>query len=296
MTKRKITKSNIYKKNRSVFLKGLIDPIQLYLSEIGKTPLLTPQEEKELSQRIKKGDEEAREKLTSANLRLVVSIAKRYAWISPNLTLLDLVQEGSLGLLRAVEKFDWKKGFRFSTYAYWWIRQAITRALANQGKTIRIPVHMLENLSKYTQAKEKLLQDLGREPLPEEIAAEIGVNVDEVRNIMKISQKIVSLEKPIGEKEDSILADILEDKKAISPSHKAEIILLRQRLEKTLSKLTPRERKILIMRFGLKDDRVHTLEEIGKEFKLTRERIRQIEARALQKIRGSEELEKLKGY
>jgi len=295
MTKRKITKSKIYKKEESIG-RGLIDPIQLYLSEIGKVSLLTPQEEKELSQRIEKGDKEARKKLTSANLRLVVSIARRYTWISPNLTLLDLVQEGSLGLLRAVEKFDWKKGYRFSTYATWWIRQAITRGLANQGKTIRIPVHMLENLSKYTRAKEMLLRDLGREPLSEEIAAEMGINVDEVRNIMKISQKIVSLEKPIGEKENSILADILEDKKAISPSYKAEITLLRQRLEKALSKLAPRERKILIMRFGLKDDHAHTLEEIGKEFKLTRERIRQLEARALQKIRESEESEKLKGY
>ncbi len=296
MTKRKVTKPNIYKKEESIFSNDLIDLIQLYLKEIGKVSLLTPQEEKELSRRIKKGNEEARKKLVNANLRLVVSIAKRYTWISPNLTLLDLIQEGSLGLLRAVEKFEWRKGYRFSTYATWWIRQAITRALANQGRTIRIPIHMIEELSKYNQAEEKLFQDLGREPLPEEIAAETGFDINKIHNLMKISQKIASLETPIGEEEDSVLADILEDKKAISPSHKAATILLRKKIEEILMKLTPRERQILLMRFGLKDGITYTLEEIGKEFGLTRERIRQIEARALQKIRESKELEKLKGY
>jgi len=279
------------------FIEEKIDPIQIYLREIGRIPFVSAAEEKELSKRIEKGDEEAKRKLTQANLRLVVSIAKKYVGRSPNLTLLDLIQEGNLGLFRAVEKFDWRKGYKFSTYATWWIRQAITRALADQARTIRIPVHMVETISKYTQARRRLLQDLGREPLPEEIAAEMGIEVEKVHHIMKISQETISLETPVGgEEEDSILAEFVEDEKEVPPSLTAARTLLRERLKEILVDLTPREQKILSMRFGLDDGITHTLEEVGQEFGVTRERIRQIEAKALQKIREHRALDKLKGY
>jgi RNA polymerase primary sigma factor len=274
-----------------------IDPVQMYLKEIGKISFITAEEEKELAKKIEKGDEEAKKKLARANLRLVVSIAKKYVGRSPNLTLLDLIQEGNLGLFRAVEKFDWRRGYKFSTYATWWIRQAITRALADQARTIRIPVHMVETISKYTQARRRLLQDLGREPLPEEIAAEMGIEVDKVYHIMKISQETVSLETPVGdEEEDSILAEFIEDEKTTPPSLEAARTLLRERLKEILVDLTPREQKILSMRFGLEDGITHTLEEVGNEFGVTRERIRQIEAKALERIREHRALKKLKGY
>ena len=274
-----------------------IDPVQMYLKEIGQVPFLTAEGEKDLAKKIETGDREAEKRLARANLRLVVSIAKRYIGRSPNLTLLDLIQEGNLGLFRAVEKFDWRKGYKFSTYATWWIRQAITRALADQARTIRIPVHMVETISKYTQARRRLVQDLGREPLPEEIAAEMGLEVDKVRHIMKISQETVSLETPVGEDdEDSVLAEFIEDEKAIAPSAEAGRTLLRERLKEILVDLTPREQKILALRFGLADGITHTLEEVGKEFGVTRERIRQIEAKSLERIREHQELKKLKGY
>ena len=274
-----------------------LDPVQMYLREIGKVKFLTAQEEKDLAKKIEKGDEESKKKLAKANLRLVVSVAKRYVGRSPNLTLLDLIQEGNLGLFRAVEKFDWRKGYKFSTYATWWIRQAITRALADQARTIRIPVHMVETISKYTQARRRLLQNLGREPLPEEVAAEMGIEVAKVHHIMKISQTTVSLETPVGEEEeDSVLAEFIEDKKTTPPSLEAARSLLRTRLKEILIDLTPREQKILKMRFGLDDGITHTLEEVGKEFSVTRERIRQIEAKALERIRQHEKLKKLKGY
>ncbi len=273
------------------------DTVQMYLREIGRVSLLTAAEEKELARRIEKGDEAARHKLIQANLRLVVSIAKKYVGRSPNLTLLDLIQEGNIGLSRAVEKFDYHRGFKFSTYATWWIRQAITRALADQSRTIRIPVHMVETISKYTQVKRRLLQDLGREPLAEEIAAEMGVDIEKIRHIMKISQETVSLEAPVGEgEEDSTLGEFIEDEKSLSPSQVAAQKLLKDRIREVLTDLTPREQKILRMRFGLDDGVTHTLEEVGHEFGVTRERIRQIEAKALEKIRQHEHLRKLKGY
>jgi len=276
---------------------GTLDPVQMYLKEIGQYSFITPQEEKELSKRIEKGDLEAKKKLAQANLRLVVSIAKRYIGRSPNLTLLDLIQEGNLGLFRAVEKFDWRRGYKFSTYATWWIRQAITRALADQSRTIRIPVHMVETLSKFVQARRRLLQELGREPLPEEIAAEMGLSVEKVRHIMKISQATISLETPVGEGDsDSILAEFVKDEEGVPPSLSAARNLLRERLKEILVDLTPREQKILSMRFGLEDGITHTLEEVGKEFGVTRERIRQIEAKALERIREHRKLGKLKGY
>jgi len=274
-----------------------IDPIQMYLREIGEVSFVTAAEEKELAKKIEKGDLEAKKKLAQANLRLVVSIAKRYVGRSPNLTLLDLIQEGNLGLFRAVEKFDWRRGYKFSTYATWWIRQAITRALADQARTIRIPVHMVETISKYTQVRRRLLQDLGREPLPEEIAAEMGLEVEKVYHIMKISQETVSLETPVGEDdEDSVLAEFIEDEKSAPPSLDAARRLLKERLAEILTDLTPREQKILSMRFGLEDGVTHTLEEVGKEFGVTRERIRQIEAKSLERIREHRSLKKLKGY
>jgi len=274
-----------------------IDPVQMYLKEIGQVSFLTAEEEKMLAKKIEKGDKEAKKKLARANLRLVVSIAKRYIGRSPNLSFLDLIQEGNLGLFRAVEKFDWRKGYKFSTYATWWIRQAISRALADQARTIRIPVHMVETLSKYNRIRRRLLQDLGREPLAEEIAAEMEIEVEKVRHLMRISQQTVSLETPVGEdEEDSILAEFIEDEKTIPPSLEAARVLLRERLKEILVDLVPREQKILAMRFGLDDGITHTLEEVGKEFGVTRERIRQIEAKALEKIREHQKLKKLKGY
>jgi len=285
------------KKEISSIAEPRLDSVQMYLQEIGKTPFLTADEEKELAKRIERNDEEARKKLAQANLRLVVSIAKRYIGRSPNLTLLDLIQEGNLGLFRAVEKFDWRRGYKFSTYATWWIRQAITRALADQARTIRIPVHMIETITKYTQARRRLLQDLGRDPLPEEIAAEMGLTVDKVHHIMRISQETISLETPVGDdEEDSILGEFIEDTKEVSPSLMAARELLKDQLRGILVDLMPREQKILKMRFGLDDGITHTLEEVGKEFGVTRERIRQIEAKALEKIREHQALKKLKGY
>ncbi len=277
--------------------KAKIDPIQLYLKEIGKVAFLTAEEEKELARKIEKGDKEAMNKLMRANLRLVVSIAKRYIGKSPNLTLLDLIQEGNIGLRRAVEKFDWRRGYKFSTYATWWIRQAVTRALADQARTIRIPVHMVETIAKYTKVRRRLLQDLGREPLAEEISAEMGIPIPKVHHIKRISQETVSLETPVGDDEDdSVLAEFIEDEKMIAPSVEAARSLLKDRLKEVLVDLTPREQKILGMRFGLKDGVTHTLEEVGQEFGVTRERIRQIEAKALTKIREHEKLERLQGY
>lgn len=273
------------------------DSVQMYLREIGRISLLTGDEEKDLAKKIEQGNEEARRKLTEANLRLVVSIAKKYIGRSPHLTLLDLIQEGNMGLFKAVEKFDYKRGFKFSTYATWWIRQAITRALADQARTIRIPVHMVETISKFTQVKRRLTQDLGREPMPEEIAAEMGMEVDKVRHIIKISQETVSLETPLGDyNEDSTLGEFLEDEKQIMPSQSAARRLLKDQLREIMGDLNPREQKILSLRFGLEDGVTHTLEEVGKEFGVTRERIRQIEAKALDKIRVHTKLEKLEGY
>lgn len=278
-------------------VEGKIDTIQMYLKEIGSIPFITAKEEKELAKRIEKGDKEANRELAKANLRLVVSIAKRYINRSPNLTLLDLIQEGNLGLFRAVEKFDWRRGYKFSTYATWWIRQAITRAIADQARTIRIPVHMVETISKYTQARKRLLQDLGREPLPGEVAKEMGLEIEKIHQIMKIAQETISLETPVGEdEEDSLLVEFIEDEKEVAPSLAAARTLLRDRLKEVLIDLTPRERKILIMRFGLDDGITHTLEEVGAEFNVTRERIRQIEAKALERIREHQALKKLKGY
>jgi len=273
-----------------------LDSVQMYLKEIGKVPFLTAKEEIELAKRIEKGDEEAKKKMVSANLRLVVSIAKKYIGKSPNLSFLDLIQEGNLGLYRAAEKFDWRRGYKFSTYATWWIRQAVTRVLADQGRTIRIPVHMVEIISKYSQVRRRLLQDLSREPLPEEIAAEMGIAVAKVRHIKRIAQRTVSLEAPVGKDEDSVLAEFVKDEKEIPPTLQAARTLLRTRLKEILVDLTPREQKILSMRFGLKDGITHTLEEVGQEFGVTRERIRQIEAKALERIRQHQALEKLKGY
>lgn len=272
------------------------DPVQMYLKEIGSVPLLAKKEEVELAQRVEKGDEAAKDRLTRANLRLVVSIAKRYIGRSPNLSFLDLIQEGNRGLFRAVEKFDWRKGYKFSTYATWWIRQAITRALADHSRTIRIPVHMVETLSKYSKAWRKLLQELDREPLPEEVAAEMKLPVEKVHHIMEIRQKTVSLETPVGEDRNTELSEFIQDTKAPPPSLEAARELLRERLKEVLEDLTPREQKILAMRFGLEDGVTHTLEEVGREFGVTRERIRQIAARALEKIREHNNLRKVEGY
>lgn len=276
---------------------ALPDAVQMYLKEIGKTALLTSKEEKELAKRIEAGDETARQRLIQANLRLVVSIAKRYVNRSPHLSILDLVQEGNIGLSRAVDKFDYRKGFKFSTYATWWIRQAVTRALADYSRTIRIPVHMVETITKYTQTKRRLMQELGREPLPEEIAAELGVDVEKVHYIQKISQEVISLETPIGDDDDdSVLSDFIPDERGMTPDQLASHALLRDQIKEILADLTERERKILSMRFGLEDNIPHTLEEVGKIFGVTRERIRQIEAKALEKIRSHSKVKKLEGY
>ncbi len=273
------------------------DSVQMYLREISRVPFLTGDEEKELARRIETGDQEARQKLVQANLRLVVSIAKRYVGRSPNLTLLDLIQEGNMGLFRAVIKFDYRRGYKFSTYATWWIRQAVTRALADQARTIRIPVHMVETISKYTQVRRRLLQDLGREPMAEEIASEMGLPPEKVRHIQRISQETVSLEAPVGEdEEDSLLGEFIEDEKEITPTISAARALLRDRMGDILVDLSPREQKILDMRFGLTDGVTHTLEEVGKEFSVTRERIRQIEAKSLEKMRKHKNYGKLEGY
>ncbi|MEK7560290.1 MAG: sigma-70 family RNA polymerase sigma factor [Patescibacteria group bacterium] len=273
------------------------DSVQMYLKEIGKISLLKGEEERELAKRIEAGDEDAKNKLAQANLRLVVSIAKKYVGRSPNLTLLDLIQEGTLGLFRAVEKFDWRRGFKFSTYATWWIRQAITRALADQARTIRIPVHMVETISKYQQVRRRLTQDLGRDPLAEEIASEMNLDVEKIHHIQQISQETVSLEAPVGEDdEDSVLGDFIEDEKMLTPVQEASRKLLRDHIKEIMVDLAPREQKILRMRFGLDDGITHTLEEVGVEFGVTRERIRQIEAKALEKIRQHEKLIKLQGY
>ncbi len=276
---------------------GSYDSVQMYLKEIGKISLIKAEEERELARRIEKGDEEAKNKLAQANLRLVVSIAKRYINRSPHLTILDLIQEGNLGLFRAVEKFDWRRGYKFSTYATWWIRQAITRALADQASTIRIPVHMVETVSKYKQITRRLSQDLGRDPLVEEIAAEMGLEVEKVRHIQKINQETISLEAPVGdEDENSTLGEFIEDDRILSPVQQTAQRLLVDQVKEILADLTPREQKILEMRFGLTDGITRTLEEVGKEFAVTRERIRQIEAKALEKIRQHDKAKKLKEY
>ena len=270
------------------------DPVRMYLKEIGKVPLLTAEEEIELAKRMELGDQEAKKRLAEANLRLVVSIAKRY--VGRGMLLLDLIQEGNLGLIKAVEKFDYRKGYKFSTYATWWIRQAITRAIADQARTIRIPVHMVETINKLIRVSRQLLQELGREPTPEEIAAEMDMPVERVREILKISQEPVSLETPIGEEEDSHLGDFIQDDNVPVPADAATFTLLKEQLEEVLGTLTDREQKVLILRFGLEDGRARTLEEVGKEFNVTRERIRQIEAKALRKLRHPSRSRKLKDY
>ena len=270
------------------------DPVRMYLKEIGKVPLLTAEEEIELAKRMEEGDEEAKKRLAEANLRLVVSIAKRY--VGRGMLFLDLIQEGNLGLIKAVEKFDYRKGFKFSTYATWWIRQAITRAIADQARTIRIPVHMVETINKLVRVSRQLLQELGREPTPEEIAEKMDIPVERVREIIKISQEPVSLETPIGEEEDSHLGDFIQDDNVPVPAEAAALTLLKEQLDEVLGTLTEREQKVLRLRFGLKDGRARTLEEVGKEFNVTRERIRQIEAKALRKLRHPSRSRKLKDY
>lgn len=272
----------------------LDDSVRMWLREIGKTPLLTMEQEISLAKRIEAGDEEAKAILTEANLRLVVSIAKRYS--GRGMSFPDLIQEGNIGLIRAVEKFDYRKGYKFSTYATWWIRQAITRAIADQGRTIRIPVHMVETINRLIKVSSQLLQDLGREPTLEEIAKEMGMPADRVSEIVRIAPEPLSLETPIGEEEDSHLADFIEDQEAVSPSEAASNMILREKIEESLNKLTPRERDVLKMRFGLDDGYSRTLEEVGRHFKVTRERIRQIEAKALKKLRHPSRSKKLRDY
>ncbi len=289
-----LAKPNIYSRSSD----SSYDSIQMYLREIGQYPLIAGSMEKELARRIEAGDEDAKNLLMKANLRLVVSIAKKYANRSPDLTLLDLIQEGNLGLYKAVEKFDWTKGFKFSTYATWWIRQAITRALADQSRTIRVPVHMVETIAKYKQVVRRLTQDLGREPLPEEIAMEMNLDVDKIYQIEKIDQSTVSLETPIGEEEDgkSKLGDFLADDKILSPDQDSSRRIIADQVKEILGDLPLKERKILEMRHGLLDGYTHTLEEVGKVFGVTRERIRQIEAKAHEKIRQHEKINRLRGY
>ncbi|HSX14322.1 MAG TPA: RNA polymerase sigma factor RpoD [Candidatus Saccharimonadales bacterium] len=283
------------KESNDDYIKDIADDsVRLYLREIGKIPLLTGEEEVMLAKRIEAGDKTAKDQMAEANMRLVVSIAKKY--IGRGLDLLDLIQEGNTGLLRAVEKFDYTKGYKFSTYATWWIRQAITRAIADQARTIRIPVHMVETINKLIRTQRRLVQELGREPLPEEIAAEMEMEVEKVNHILKIKQDIVSLEAPVGEEEDSRLGDFIEDEDQKTPLENATEQLLKEQINEVLALLTPREQKILRMRFGLEDGRSHTLEEVGQEFGVTRERIRQIEAKALAKLRKHRESKKLKDY
>lgn len=270
------------------------DPVRMYLKEIGKVPLLSAEEEIELAKRMELGDEEAKKKLCEANLRLVVSIAKRY--VGRGMLFLDLIQEGNLGLIKAVDKFDWRKGYKFSTYATWWIRQAITRSIADQARTIRIPVHMVETINKLIRISRQLLQELGREPTPEEIAAEMDISVEKVREILKIAQEPVSLETPIGEEEDSHLGDFIPDDDVPAPAEAAAFSMLKEQLVEVLGTLTEREQKVLKLRFGLEDGRARTLEEVGKQFDVTRERIRQIEAKALRKLRHPSRSKKLKDY
>ena len=270
------------------------DPVRMYLKEIGKVPLLSAEREIELAKRMEEGDEDAKKELAEANLRLVVSIAKRY--VGRGMLFLDLIQEGNLGLIKAVEKFDYHKGYKFSTYATWWIRQAITRAIADQARTIRIPVHMVETINKLIRVSRQLLQELGREPLPEEIAKELDMPVERVREILKISQEPVSLETPIGEEEDSHLGDFIQDEHIPVPADEAAHTLLREQLEKVMDTLSEREQKVLALRFGLEDGKPHTLEEVGREFQVTRERIRQIEAKALRKLRHPTRSRKLRDF
>ena len=270
------------------------DPVRMYLKEIGKVPLLSPEEERALAEKMADGDEDAKRRMAEANLRLVVSIAKRY--VGRGMLFLDLIQEGNLGLIKAVEKFDYEKGYKFSTYATWWIRQAITRAIADQARTIRIPVHMVETINKVIRVSRQLLQELGHDPSPEEIANEMGMSVDKVRDILKIAQEPVSLETPIGEEEDSHLGDFIQDEDASEPSEAASLTLLKEQLAEVLDTLTPREKKVLELRFGMIDGRTRTLEEVGKEFNVTRERIRQIEAKALRKLRHPSRSKRLRDF
>ncbi len=290
---------NEYEKDKDLYdqlLKevSMDDPVKMYLKDIGKVPLLQPEEETELAKRMMDGDEDAKKLLSEANLRLVVSIAKRY--MGRGMHFLDLIQEGNLGLMKAVEKFDYQKGFKFSTYATWWIRQAITRAIADQARTIRIPVHMVETINKQIRVSRKLLQELGREPTPEEIAKEMGVTEERVREIQKIAQDPVSLETPIGEEEDSHLSDFIEDERSTAPTDAVGSTMLKEQLLGVLDTLTPREQKVLRLRYGLDDQRPRTLEEVGKEFNVTRERIRQIEAKALRKLRHPSRSKRLKDF
>lgn len=273
---------------------GVDDPVKMYLKEIGQVSLLTPEEEVELAKKIEKGDTEAKKKLIEANLRLVVSIAKRY--VGRGMLFLDLIQEGNLGLIRAVEKFDYRKGYKFSTYATWWIRQAITRAIADQARTIRIPVHMVETINKLVRTSRQLTQELGREPTPEEIAERMGMTAEKVREILKTAQEPLSLETPIGEEEDSHLGDFIEDTGVLAPPQAASYSLLKEQLDNVLNTLTDRERRVLKLRFGLEDGKPHTLEEVGQIFGVTRERIRQIEAKALRKLRHPSRSRKLRDY
>ncbi|OGF24629.1 RNA polymerase sigma factor RpoD [Candidatus Falkowbacteria bacterium RIFCSPLOWO2_12_FULL_45_13] len=295
--KKKTSQINGFNEKKKFDISGLsADSIQMYLREIGKVPLLSSAEEIELAKRKEKGDKEAEKKIIEANLRLVVSIAKKFTG-SKGLSLLDLIQEGNIGLFRAVEKFEYRKGYKFSTYATWWIRQAITRALADQSRTIRIPVHMVETINKFQQVQRQLIQDLGREPLPEEIAAEMGEEIDKVRHVIKISQDTISLETSIGEDdEDSTLEDFIEDVKNVTPDRSAALRLLKDYVKDVIAELTPREQKILELRFGLVDGVAHTLEEVGREFDVTRERIRQIEAKAIERIQKHAGIKKLKDY
>ena len=289
-----VTEEEINDTNALVDSFSTDDPVRMYLKEIGKVPLLTPEEEIELATRMSQGDEEAKHRMTEANLRLVVSIAKRY--VGRGMLFLDLIQEGNLGLIKAVEKFDYTKGYKFSTYATWWIRQAITRAIADQARTIRIPVHMVETINKTIRVSRQLLQELGHDPSAEEIAKEMDMPVEKVRDILKIAQEPVSLETPIGEEEDSHLGDFIPDEDASEPSEAASFSLLREQLEEVLNTLAPREKKVLELRFGIVDGRTRTLEEVGKEFNVTRERIRQIEAKALRKLRHPSRSKKLRDF